>query len=319
MSKILVTGATGFVGQRLLDYLPERGHLARAAVRRASSSVDVKVDPIVVGEINGSTDWSRALQGVDVVVHLAARVHVMNETETDPLLAFREINTEGTRQLAEQAASLGVKRLVYLSTIKVNGEETFDKPFTASDPVNIPEDPYGQSKWEAEQLLKEIGERTGLEIVIIRPPLVYGPGVKANFLSLIKLARRGLPLPLSGIENRRTLVGLDNLVDLITTCCEHPAAAGQVFLAGDDETLSTPDLVRAISAALERKPRLFYFPPWLMQLGTRMLGKKAIWQRLAGSLAVDNSAAKQQLNWQPVSTLAEELMRTVQAMAQHEQ
>lgn len=314
MSRILITGATGFVGARLSDYLVEHGHSVCAAVRRASSSVDVPGDSVVVGEIDGTTDWSQALKNIDVVVHLAARVHVMHETEADPLTAFRQINTEGTRQLAEQSAKCGVKRLVYLSTIKVNGESTTKQPFTANDPVNVPQDPYGQSKWEAEQLLKAIGAQTGLEVVLIRPPLVYGPGVKANFLNLMKLARSGIPLPLKGIQNQRTLVGLDNLVDLIKVCCEHPAASGQVFLAGDDETVSTPELIAAISQALQKKNRLFYFPPVVLKLLTSLLGKRAIWQRLAGSLAVDNSAAKSILGWKPVSSMAEELQRIAEAM-----
>lgn len=314
MSKILLTGATGFVGNRLIHYLYGRGHTTRAAVRRASSSVDVSGDSVVVGPIDSSTDWRGALQDIDIVVHLAARVHVMNETDTDPLNAFREVNTEGTRKLAEAAAKAGVKRLVYISTIKVNGEATTGKPFTATDPGNVPHDPYSQSKWEAEQILKEIGGRTGLEIVTIRPPLVYGPGVKANFESLVKLARLGLPLPLGAINNRRTLVALDNLVDLITLCCEHPAAKGQVFLAGDDETLSTAELVAQISQAFGKTPRLFNFPSGLMGFATKLLGKGAIWQRLAGSLEVDNSAAKELLGWQPVTSMEEELKRIADAM-----
>ncbi|MDH5181998.1 MAG: SDR family oxidoreductase [Gammaproteobacteria bacterium] len=314
MSRILVTGATGFVGKRLLTMLYERGHATLAAIRRASSSVDVAGESVVVGDIHADTNWQPVLQGIDVVVHLAARVHVMQETESDPLTAFRQVNTEGTRRLAEAAAAAGVKRLVYISSIKVNGEETTDQPFTAADPVNVPLDPYAQSKWEAEQLLKEISRRTGLEVVIIRPPLVYGPGVKANFLSLIKLARLGLPLPLGSIHNRRTLVALDNLADLIALCCEHPAAAGEVFLAGDDETLSTAELVSRIRRALGMKARVFRFPPGLMAFAAGLFGKQAVWRRLNGSLAVDNSAAKQRLGWQPVTSMDEELQRIIMQM-----
>ncbi|MDH5408817.1 MAG: SDR family oxidoreductase [Gammaproteobacteria bacterium] len=314
MANILVTGATGFIGRRLLAYLYQHGHKTRAAIRRPSSAADVPGDSVVVGEIDADTDWSRALGETEVIVHLAARVHVMHETEDDPLTAFRKVNTEGTIKLAESAAAAGVKRLVYLSSIKVNGEETHGQAFKASDESNIPTDPYGQSKWETEQALKEVSKRTGLELVIIRPPLVYGPGVKANFLSLIKLIKSGLPLPLGSIKNRRTMVALDNLVDLIKLCCEHPAAAGRVFLAADDESVSTAELLEKIAQAFGKKPHLISIPEKLMSLMTKLIGKKEVWRRLAGSLEVDNSEAKQLLGWQPVTSMSDELKRIAVSM-----
>lgn len=313
MANILLTGATGFVGQRLLSMLKEKGHHCRAAVRRPSSSVDVHAESVVVGDIDANTDWSRAVAGVDVVVHLAARVHIMHDQADNPLLEFRKINLDGTRSLAEAAARAGVRRLVYVSSIKVNGESTRGKPFTPQD-IPSPSDPYAIAKWEAEKALQEVSQATGLEVVIIRPPLVYGPGVKANFHNLIKLVRMHIPLPLAGIVNRRTLVALDNLSDLIATCCTHPAAAGRVFLAGDDESLSTAELVRHIARAFQQYPPVFYFPPKLMQWTARLLGKADVWRRLAGSLEVDNSDAKKLLGWRPVTSVDEELQRIARYM-----
>ncbi len=313
MSNILITGATGFVGQRLLAMLNERGHQCRAAVRRASSSVDVASESIVVGDIDANTDWSAAVQDIDTVVHLAARVHVMHDQADNPLAEFRKINLDGTCSLARAAAQAGVKRFVYISTIKVNGEVTKDKPFRA-DSIPAPSDPYAIAKWEAEKALREISQQTGLEVVVIRPPLVYGPGVKANFLNLIKLVRKHIPLPLAGIDNQRTLVALDNLVDLIICCCVHPAAAGQVFLAGDDETVSTAELINRIANSLGQRSPVFFFPPVIMAWAAGLLGKQAVWKRLAGSLAVDNSAAKQRLGWKPVTTMDEELTRIAASM-----
>ena len=311
MLNIMITGANGFVGRRLLTYLDATGHKTRAVVRRPSVTVDVPGDSTVVGAIDADTDWQKAVAGVDVVVHLAARVHVMRETEADPLEAFRRVNLEGTVALANAAVKAGVKRLIYISSIKVNGEATYGQPFTPQQAVD-PQEPYARSKWEAEQALQKISKESGLEVVIIRPPLVYGPGVKANFLSLLKLANKGVPLPLGGIKNRRTMVALENLVDLIKACCEHPAAAGQVFLAADDESVSTGELVGRIYHALGRPSRVFYFPPALLALLARLVHKQAIWHRLAGSLEVDNSDAKAVLGWQPVVSMDEQLQRVAE-------
>ena len=259
MSNILLTGATGFVGNRLLKMLKEHDHHCRAAVRRPSSTVDVHTESVVVGDIDANTDWSKAVAGMDVVVHLAARVHIMHDRADNPLVEFRKINLDGTRSLAEAAVKAGVKRFVYVSTIKVNGEASREKPFTPQDTPS-PSDPYAIAKWEAEQALQAISQDSGLEVVIVRPPLVYGPGVKANFLNLIKLVRKRIPLPLGGINNKRTLVSLDNLASLLMACCEHPAAAGHVFLAGDDESVTTAELIRRIAKAFEQHPPVFYFP-----------------------------------------------------------
>lgn len=313
MTKILLTGATGFVGRRLLAMLKERGHHCRAAVRRASSTVDVPAESVVVGDIDADTDWLSAVKDRDAVVHLAARVHVMHDQVDNPLAEFRKINLEGTCSLARAAAAAGVKRFVYISTIKVNGEATRDRPFRA-DSIPAPSDPYAIAKWEAEKALQDISRETGLEVVVIRPPLVYGPGVKANFLNLIRLVRKHIPLPLAGIKNKRTLVALDNLADLIVTCCVHPAAAGHVFLAADDETVSTAELVTRIARAFGQRSPVFYFPPGIMARIAGLLGRQAVWQRLSGSLEVDNSAARQLLGWQPVTTMDEELTRIAVSM-----
>ncbi len=306
--RILITGATGFVGSRLLLKLKDKGHFCRAAVRRASSSVDVQTDSVIVGEIDAQTDWSQAVKDIDVVVHLAARVHIMNDQVENPLLEFRKINLEGTRSLAEAAIKAGAKRFVYISSIKVNGEATYALPFTSQDSPS-PSDPYAIAKWEAERALQELSQESGLEVVIIRPTLVYGPGVKANFLNLVKLVRKRIPLPLAGIKNKRNLVALDNLVDLIVTCCEHPDAGGHVFLAADDEAVSTAELVTNIAKSFGQRSPVFFFPPMLMAWACRLLGKQAIWNRLAGSLQVDNSEAKKIMGWQPVTSMDEELKR----------
>lgn len=313
MSNILLTGATGFVGNRLLAKLQDKGHLCRAAVRRPSSSVDVQTDSVVVGEVDANTDWSKAVKDIEVIVHLAARVHVMHDQADNPLVEFRKINLDGTRSLAEAAVKAGVKRFVYISTIKVNGEATKDSPFTSQDAPS-PSDPYAIAKWEAEKALQEISQESGLEVVVIRPPLVYGPGVKANFLNLIKLVRKRVPLPLAGIKNKRTLVALDNLVDLIMNCCEHPDAAGHIFLAGDDESVSTAELIAKIAGAFGQRSPAFSLSPILMAWATRLLGKQAVWHRLSESLQVDTSEAKKVMGWQPVTSMDEELKRIASSM-----
>ena len=253
MRSVLVTGATGFIGQSLCHRLMELNHSVRSAVRSLHSSFSSSgVEPIPVGNLDSTTDWSSALAGVDCVIHCAARAHVMYETESDALAAYRAVNVAGTQRLAEQAAAAGVKRLVYLSSIKVNGEQTaLGAPFLFSD-APVPEDPYGVSKWEAEQALWEVSSKTGLELVVIRPPLVYGPRVKGNFLRLLRWVSRGLPLPLGAVQNQRSLVGLDNLVDLLIRCVDHPAAAGQTFLVSDGQDLSTPELIRQLADAMDK-------------------------------------------------------------------
>jgi nucleoside-diphosphate-sugar epimerase len=248
--------------------------------------------------------------GVDVVVHTAGRAHIMSDTAGDPLSQYRKVNVEGTLNLARQAAVAKVKRFVFISSIKVNGESTLPgKPFTVNDQPR-PEDPYGISKWEAEVGLNRLVKETGMEVVIIRPSLVYGPGVKANFLRMMRWINDGVPLPLARIDNKRSLVAIDNLVDLIITCIDHPAAANQVFLAGDGDDLSTSELAKCIGKALGKPARLFLFPVSLLSLAAWLLGKKNVVQRLTGSLQVDISRAGELLAWKPPFTLEQGLRRT---------
>lgn len=252
------------------------------------------------------------MRNVEQIVHLAARVHVMNDKSSDPFTEFRRVNVEGTVNLARQAADAGVRRFVFLSSIKVNGEFTQEgRPFTADD-APAPQDPYGVSKHEAERLLQQIAVETDMEVVIIRPPLVYGPGVKANFASMMRWLARGVPLPLAAVtENRRSLVALDNLVDLIVTCLSHPAAANQTFLVSDGEDLSTADLLRRMGAALDHPARLFYTPPALLKLGIQVV-KPGIYQRLCGSLQLDIAKTRQMLSWNPPVSVDEGLLRAAQ-------
>lgn len=311
MRTFLVTGAAGFVGRALCCRLLSEKNQVRGTVRgkAPSSSLPTGVVsfPVTVGT---DTDWDGSLDGVDTVVHLAARVHVMNDTLVDPLAEFRRVNVEGTLNLARQAAEAGVRRFIFVSSIKVNGEVTpLGKPFTAED-APAPADPYGISKREAEDGLRQLAADTGMEVVIIRPPLVYGPGVKANFLSVMRWLSKGVPLPLGGIRNRRSLVALDNLVDLIATCIDHPAAANQTFLAGDGEDLSTGDLLRRMAAALGKPARLLPVPAWMLETGATLLGRRALAQRLCGSLQVDIAKARTLLNWTPPVSVDEALRKT---------
>ena len=309
---ILVTGATGFVGRALIDLLVERGYSVRAAMRRAGAFTAAGASVVTVGDLSAQTDWSAALAGVEVVVHAAARVHVMQDAAADPLVEFRRINVQGTLQLARRAAAEGVRRFVFISSIKVNGEATQPgHPFTADD-TPAPLDPYGVSKMEAEQGLREIAVQTGMEVVIIRPPLVYGPGVKANFQTMMRWLTGGVPLPLGAINNRRSLVALDNLVDLIVTCIDHPAAANQTFLVSDGEDLSTTQLLQRMGQALGKPARLIPVPAALLTLGAALIGKPAIAQRLCGSLQVDISKMRQLLGWTPPVSVDEGLKRAAE-------
>ncbi|MEJ5991370.1 SDR family oxidoreductase [Ramlibacter sp. PS3R-8] len=307
---ILVTGATGFVGSALCAELEARGLPFRAASRSPRPGC------IGVGELGEATDWSAALAGVDRVVHLAARVHVMKERAADPLAEFRRTNVAGTLRLARQAAAAGVRRFVFTSSIKVNGEETQPgRPFTADDPP-APQDPYGVSKLEAEQGLLELGRSSGMEVVVLRPPLVYGPGVQANFRSMLRWVRRGVPLPLGAVDNRRTLVALDNLVDLLIACLEHPGAAQQVLLAGDGEDLSTPDLLRRVAAALGTRARLVPVPPALLSTAAMLVGQGAVARRLCGSLQLDLGKTRRLLGWTPRVGIDEALRETARDFIQ---
>jgi Nucleoside-diphosphate-sugar epimerases len=280
----------------------------RAASRQTHPAIE-GVDFAIIPDLGSDANRSEALQGAETVIHLAARVHVMRESAGDPLAEFRRVNTSGTQTLARQAARAGVRRFVYLSSIKVNGEETRPgRPFTEYDQP-APMDPYGVSKCEAEVALRDVARETGMEVVIVRPPLVYGPGVRANFRRLMQLLCRGVPLPLGAIHNRRSLVGLDNLVDLIVTCLRHPAAADQTFLAGDGEDLSTTQLLRRLAQALGFQARLVPVPATILRLAFTMLNQRGAGQRLCGSLQVDISKAREVLNWKPPLSVDEALRR----------
>jgi len=317
--RILVSGSNGFVGAALCKELIRSKHNPVCTVRSATGNES----GYVIGQIDGSTVWSAALEGCNAVVHLAARVHVLRDTAVDPLEAFRQVNVKGTLNLARQAVVSGVRRFIYLSSIKVNGEATasshsnlFRKGKMScfrEDGDIAPHDGYALSKWEAEQGLWKIAQETGIEIVIIRPPLVYGPGVKANFQTMMKWLNRGLPLPLGAIHNNRSLVALDNLVDLIITCLDHPAAANQVFLAGDGEDISTPELLRRLGFALGKPAWLLPVPASLLKAGAALLGKRDIAQRLCESLQVDISKARNVLGWNPPISVDEGLRRTAQS------
>lgn len=308
---VLVTGASGFVGRALVAHLLNlHDRTVVAGVRRADASVPARADTRTVPALGPEADWTAALAGIDQVVHAAARVHVMNDTEADPLTAFRRVNTQGTLALAEQAARAGVRRFVFISSIKVNGEQTAPgRPFDADQPV-APTDPYGLSKHEAEQGLLRLARETAMEVVIIRPVLVYGPGVGANFASLMRWLKRGVPLPLGAVRNRRSLVSLDNLVDLIAVCLDHPNAVNQVFLVSDGEDLSTTDLLRRLGQALGRRPLLLPVPPRLLALAAHLVGRASIAQRLLGSLQVDIDKNRRLLGWQPAVTVDHALRTT---------
>lgn len=309
----LITGATGFVGGALIRRLIADGVSPVAAIRRKSIDWPTQCSVVEVGDLEPNTDWSVSLAGIKSVVHAAARVHVMKDQSADPLAEFRRVNVAGTLNFARQAATVGVSRFVFLSSIKVNGEQTqIGHSFTANDTPN-PSDPYGISKCEAEAGLRRIAEQTGMEVVIIRPVLVYGPGVKGNFLSMMRWLYKGIPLPLGAINNARSYVALDNLVDLIVTCLRHPAAANHIFLAADGEDLSTTELLRRMGSALGGAARLIPVPTSLLETGAALLGRNDIAQRLCGSLQVDIYKARTLLGWKPIISVDEGLRRAAQA------
>ena len=302
--RIFVTGANGFVGSALIPILKSHGHQIRASVRRAGITpvpgIAPVPDTVVTGDVGPDTDWADALRGIDVVVHLAARVHHMDDP-ADPSLvieAYRRINVEGTRRLAESAAAAGVHRMVFVSTIKAITENSGDTPVTEATPP-APETPYGISKLEGERALREVGERTGLETVILRPPLVYGPFVGANFLRLLVLCRNAPLLPLGAIHNRRSLIFVENLAGAIALCAEHPDAAGGCFLVHDGKVLSTPELIRTLAGLMGRPARLFSVPPPLLRGALTLVRRGDAYERLAASLELDDQHLRRTLGWQP--------------------
>ena len=347
MRNVLVTGASGFIGKALCNKLLTGGYQVRGAARNAAqmTALPSGVEVAQVGDIGPETDWPEALDCIEGIVHLAARVHVMRESDANPLAAFRLVNVAGTERLARQAAEAGVKRLVYISSVKVNGERTGERderptsnierptsnekqkkqksevggqektggrsvPYAETDKP-CPWDAYAVSKWEAEQGLLAIAEETGLEVVIIRPPLVYGPGVKANFLRLFKIVERGIPLPFAKIDNRRSLIYLGNLVDAIVTCMTNPNAADKTYLVSDGEDVSTPDLIRRIAAASGRRALMLPVPVWMVRIAGRIIGRSDELDRLLGSLTVDISKIRSELNWHPPFTTEEGIRETV--------
>lgn len=312
-NKLLLTGATGFVGSALQQSIlaSEKYDLTMAV--RGAIDVPSAVRVVPVADLTAATDWTDALQDVDVVIHSAARVHVMNDLSTDPLADFRKVNVDGTLALARQAVAAGVKRFVFVSSIKVNGEKTeLGSPYSADDRPN-PVDPYGVSKYEAEQALLALAQETGLEVVIVRPVLVYGPGVKANFRNMMKWVSRGVPLPLGAIHNKRSLVALDNLVDLILTCAEHPAAVNQVFLASDGNDLSTTQILQQLGVAMNKPTRLLPVPMSWLGFAFGLLGKRKFSQRLCGSLQVDITKNQQLLGWKPSVSVEDAMFKTAKA------
>lgn len=286
MNKVFITGSNGFVGKHLQKILSEKGIPFVAGERS------------LYGNIYTQSNWENLLKGCDIVVHLAARVHVLNETEFDPLIAFRKFNVESTINLANAAKRVGVRRFIFISSIKVNGEETFKKPFCSHD-LPSPQDPYGVSKAEAEKELMKLHQEDIFEIIIIRPPLVYGPNVKANFQNLMKLSAKKFPLPFKSVNNKRSLVSVLNLADLIVTCIFHPKAGGKIFMVSDDNDLSLPELIQKMASVQQKRVKLMSFPVSLMKLGATLIGKKQYANRLFGNLQVDIDETKKILNWTP--------------------
>lgn len=308
---ILVTGATGFVGHFLCNRLLAEGINVRGTLLKsenASSLVD-GVEPVTVEPLGADTQWSHVLEDVDIIIHLAARVHVMQETATDPLQEFRKVNLRGTERLARQAAQAGVKRFVFMSTIGVNGDNSGDKPYKEED-VPHPHNPYSVSKYEAERALQKISVETGMEVVIIRAPLVYGPGNPGNFFSLLRIVSKGIPLPLASIDNARSLVYVGNLVDALATCAIHPEAAGKTYMVSDGEDICTPELIRRTAAALRVTARLFPMFPSFLHFTGKLIGKTKAVNQLTGSLTLDSSKIRQELGWVPPFTMVEGLRET---------
>jgi len=308
---ILITGANGFIGTKLCKKLLSENFTVHGAVRPGKASLlpeGVKV--VYIKSIDGDTEWKNILEDIHTVVHLAAQVHVIKDSASNPFAEYRKINVMGSERLAQTAAKCGVKRFVFMSSVKVNGEENV-RAYNEGD-TPFPKDSYGISKMIAENRLREIASKTGMELVILRPPLVYGPGVKANFLNLIKTVHKGRPLPLSKVYNRRSFIYIENLVDAVITCIEHPGAAGQTYFVSDDEDISTPDLIRKIAFALNKPLRIFPFPRLLLFTIGKIIGKGSSVERLIGSLTVDISKIRQELGWKPTVTMSRGLQETAE-------
>ena len=313
--RVLVTGADGFVGRYVCRKLIESGYSLRAGVRNVESIPDLKravpglIDSSLLGDLGASPELRGPLDGVSAVVHLAARVHVMKESSGNPLQEFRRVNVVGTKSLARAAAEAGVRRFIFVSTIKVNGDATFGEPFHVDMPP-APQDAYAISKWEAEEALRSVAAESGLEVVIVRPPLVYGPGVRGNFLRLMRLVDRALPLPWPKTANCRSMIGAENLADFLVRCVDHPKAAGQSFLVKDSEDISTRELITRLARLLARPVHLVPVPESLIRLAARLTMKKEAAGRILDSLVVDSDCAQRLLGWVPPVTLDEGLAST---------
>jgi len=323
--RVLITGATGFVAKSLYPFLASTGFHVRLAVREIQAARDMEreisapasskhqktktIDVRSIGTIDANTDWRSALSGVDVVIHLAARAHVMKDNASDVLSAFRTVNVGGSECLARQAAAAHIRRFVYVSSVKVNGEQTHDHPFNENDPPH-PEDAYGLSKWEAEQVLWGVATHSSMEVVVLRPPLLYGPGVKGNFYTLMRAIARGVPIPIASVHNQRSLLYVGNLVNAILLCLDQPAAAGKTYLLADAVDLSSPDLARCIGDALGRQARLLPCPSALLKLAGAVAGRSAAMSRLLGSLQVDSGKIRRELGWRPCTEIAQGLAET---------
>jgi nucleoside-diphosphate-sugar epimerase len=313
--RMLVTGASGFVGSEVVAHAARSGTFTVRAASRREHSVPQGVEVARVGDLGPGTDWAAALDGVTHVVHCAGRAHVLKDHAHDPAAAYHAANAAGTLALARAAAARGVRRFVFISTIKVNGGATpMDAPYTEAD-APAPEDDYGRSKLAAEQGLMALANETSMSVTIIRPTLVYGPGVRGNFEQMMKWIARGIPLPFGSVDNRRSMVGRANLVDLIMTCLDHPAAAQQTFLASDID-LPTPQLLRDVGVALGRRARLVPIPSQILSAAAKLVGAGGAASRLLGSLRVDNSKARRLLEWHPVVSFHTELERTAQHFLQ---
>ena len=313
--KILVTGANGFIGTQLTETLANSGHQVRNTARSIAPNNPITSEMITC-DLESADNLDHLTAGCDAIVHLAGRAHVMSDDPATSESLYLSANVDVTKRLAQSAARTGVKRMILMSSVKVNGESTtIDSPFTSQDIPN-PQDPYGRSKTEAEQTLWDVASTSGLEGVVIRPPLVYGPGVRANFASLIGIVDRGIPLPLGSIRNKRSFVSVDNLIDCIETTLQTPNAGGQTFLVSDGQDLSTPELIRAIASSLHKSPMLIPIPTALLKLAATTAGKRNAYDRLCGSLTVDIALTKQKLSWTPPFTVQDSLQRTVDAFIQ---
>jgi UDP-N-acetyl-alpha-D-quinovosamine dehydrogenase len=312
--KVLVTGGTGFVGSAILDNLQSMSCDLIATIRNPQAILPTGVSPAMIGNLEEFIDYSDILTGVDVVVHAAARVHMMKESEADPLLEYRKVNVEGTLNLAAQCLKAGVKRFIFLSSVKVNGETTKPGAAFCETDEYIPTDPYGLSKYEAEQGLMKLTRNSDMEYVIIRPVLVYGPGVKANFERMMKWISRGFPLPLGAIHNKRSLLALNNLVDFVSVCIAHPDAANQIFMLSDNRDLSTPQLLKILGNELEKPVRLIPVPEGWLVLAARLIGRSDLAQRLCGSMQVDIQKARDRLGWEPPQSPEEALKETARGL-----